>query len=193
MATQRFQGRLTAFAGDARDNVPFVKLSIKTKEESTMHPLLSVLQDEDEGIQGAYKWANSPGYGKASFTLTNARTMEVTFDLHTFAATLVSISMSKKATPDLGTIVDYAFNFEKAPAEGDSEFWITYLKQKEDTDTLIPDSLGRLPKAKPLEYAVCLTRMQAEPELPLDAAGAEMEEPKQIEEPQLAEDPEAEI
>lgn len=184
MATQHFQGRLTAFAGDARDNDPFVKLSIKTKEESTMHPLLSAFQDEDEGIQGAYKWANSPGYGKASFTLTNPRSMEIAFDLHTFAATLVSISMSKKATPDLGTIVDYAFNFEKAPAPGDSEFWITYLKQKEDTDDLVPDALGRVPKAKPLEYDVCLTRTQVEPELPLDAADAGMAEPGQIEEPE---------
>lgn len=169
MNMQHFMGRLTAFAGDARDNDPFVKMTIKTKEESVMHPLLSTLQGEDEGIEGACKWANSPGYGKASFTLTSPITMEVTFDIHTSVATLVSISMSKKATPDLGTIVDYAFNFEKSPAEGDSEFWITYLKQKEDPESLVPDALGRTPKARALEYDVCLTLVQGEKVPALDA------------------------
>lgn len=154
MSTQTFNGRLTAFAGDASENVPFCKLTIKTKEESTMHPLLSVLQDQDEGIEGAYKWANSPGYGKASFMLTNSLTMNVRFDSFAFPATLVSISMSKRAAPDLGTTVEYAFNFEKIPAEEGAQFWMSYLKQKEDPESLIPDATGRIPKAKALEYSV---------------------------------------
>lgn len=156
MIRQSFNGRLTAFAGDARDNDPFYKLTIKTKEESTLHPLLRPLIEQDEGIDGAHKWANSPGYGKASFTLTTPLQMQVDFDssAFTFNVTLVSISMSKKATEDLGTIVEYAFNFEKSPAEEDSRFWMSYLKQKEDLDSLVPDALGRVPKAKMLEYSV---------------------------------------
>lgn len=156
MSLLSFNGRLVTFAGDARDNDPFYKLTIKTKEESESHSLLGAFRSKDEGIDGAYKWANSPGYGRASHTLTDPLAVKVNFDIFEFDATLVSITMSKRATPDLGTIVEYAFNLEKTPTEDDSRFWTSYLKQKEDPDTLVPDEAGRVPKAKTLEYSVQL-------------------------------------
>lgn len=157
-----FKGRLTAFAGDARENDPFTKFTIKTREESTMHGLLSAFLDKDEGIEDAYKWANSPGYGKATATLTNALKVQMEFDTYEFPATLVSIAMTKKATADIGTIVEYAFNLEKNPADEDTVFWTAYLKRKENPEELEPDLLGRMPKPKPLEYHVSFS-VDAEP------------------------------
>lgn len=157
-----FQGRLAAFAGDARDNVPFCKVSIKVKEEGSRHPLLETIRDDDEGIDGACRWANAPGYGKASFTLTDRLPMSITFDVFDFKGTLVGISMSKKATNDLGTIVEYSFNFEKDPSDDDCRFWMSYLKQKEDPGTLPVDESGRPPKAKALEFYVVLATVERE-------------------------------
>lgn len=149
-----FEGRLTAFAGDARENDPFCKLTIKTREDSTTHALLSAFRSKDEGIDSAYKWANTPGTSRASFTLTHPLALGVDFDIMSFDAMLVSITMSKRATEDLGTIVEYAFNFEKCPDDDDGRFWMSYLKQKEDASSLVPEENGRMPKPKALEYHV---------------------------------------
>jgi len=179
-----FEGRLTAFAGDARENDPFCKLTIKTREDSTIHALLSAFRSKDEGIDSACKWANTPGTSRASFTLTHPLALGVDFDVMSFDATLVGITMSKRATEDLGTIVEYAFNFEKCPDDDDGRFWMSYLKQKEDASSLVPEENGRMPKPKALEYHVELICMQAAPELPLDMADTGTAEPKQIEEPE---------
>lgn len=161
-----FEGCLTAFAGDARENDPFCKLTIKTKEDSTIHALLNAFRSKDEGIDSAYKWANTPGTSRASFMLTHPLDLGVDFDIFSFKATLVSITMSKRSTEDLGTIVEYAFNFEKCPEDEDSRFWMSYLKQKEDPADLVPEESGRMPKPKALEYHVELRDTGELEELP---------------------------
>ena len=159
-----FEGRLTAFAGDARENDPFCKLTVKTREESTIHSLLQAFRAKDEGVDSAYRWANTPGTSRASFTLTTPLDLGVDFDVVSFNATLVGITMSKRSTEDLGTIVEYAFNFEKCPEEDDNRFWMSYLKQKEDPGTLVPEANGRMPKPKALEYHVELRDASASEE-----------------------------
>lgn len=155
-----FEGHLTAFAGDARENDPFCKLTIKTKEDSTVHGLLNTFRSKDESIDSAYKWANTPGCSKASFTLTSPLKVGVDFDTVSFGATLVSIAMSKRATADLGTVVEYAFNFEKDPDSQDTSFWMSYLKRKEEEDALEEGA-----KAKVLEYHVELADISKPEEL----------------------------
>ena len=68
--------------------------------------------------------------------------------------------MSKRATADLGTVVEYAFNFEKDPDGQDTSFWMSYLKRKEEEDALEEGA-----KAKVLEYHVELADISKPEEL----------------------------
>lgn len=142
---QEFTGSLTKFAGAMKDNVPFVKMSIKAKEFGALKAILSPFQEADDGLAGAYNFVKSTGHGNAKYPLVDALHVKVTFDSMEFNAFIVSVSIKKKMDCDAGDCVEYIFDMETDANENTTKFWSSYLNIKDiDNDSELEESVDGL-------------------------------------------------
>ena len=131
---KKFNGYLTSYRPDIKDGVPFIKFSITAKESGAGKSILNDMQVMDAGLDGAYNFVNSTGYGQAKYTLDTPYALNVTFDMIEFKADLISVSVKKKIDKDIGDCAEYIFTFSMAPHNDDNKFWCSYLKVKEHQD-----------------------------------------------------------
>lgn len=128
---KEFSGYLSAFVPATKDNVPFVKFSIKTSESGAGKHLLDGTQDLDNAFSSVKDFVTNKGYGNTKCDLDDPLRVNVSFALFSYEAFLVSISVKKKVDRELGDVAEYTFNFEKDPSNDDTQFWSSHLKVKE--------------------------------------------------------------
>lgn len=131
---QTFTGSLTKCEAKMKDNVPYVKLSIKAKEFGATKAMLSPFQEADDGLEGAYNFVKSTGHGTSKYPLVDVLPLHVTFDVMSFEADLVSISIKKKVDKEGGECVEYSFELETDPTEDTTKLWSSYLNIKDVED-----------------------------------------------------------
>lgn len=131
---KEFSGYLSAFTPATKDNVPYVKLSIRTSENGAGKHLLDGTQDFDNALSSLKDFATSKGYGNTKCDLDEPLRVKLDFDSFSYEAFLMSISVKKKVDKELGDVAEYTFNFEKGPSEDDTKFWSSYLKVKETAE-----------------------------------------------------------
>ena len=128
---KEFSGYLSAFTPATKDNVPFVKFSIKTSESGAGKHLLDGTQDLDNAFASVKNFVTNKGYGNTKCDLDDPLRVNVAFASFSYEAFLVSISVKKKVDRELGDVAEYTFNFEKDPKNDDTQFWTSHLKVKE--------------------------------------------------------------
>ena len=128
---KEFSGYLSAFTPATKDNVPFVKFSIKTSESGAGKHLLDGTQDLDNAFASVKNFVTNKGYGNTKCDLDDPLRVNVAFTSFSYEAFLVSISVKKKVDRELGDVAEYTFNFEKDPKPDDTQFWTSHLKVKE--------------------------------------------------------------
>lgn len=128
---KEFSGYLSAFTPATKDNVPFVKFSIKTIESGAGKHLLDGTQDLDNAFASVKNFVTNKGYGNTKCDLDDPLRVNVAFASFSYEAFLVSISVKKKVDRELGDVAEYTFNFEKDPKPDDTQFWTSHLKVKE--------------------------------------------------------------
>lgn len=128
---KEFSGYLSAFTPATKDNVPFVKFSIKTSESGAGKHLLDGTQDIDNAFASVKNFVTNKGYGNTKCDLDDPLRVNVAFASFSYEAFLVSISVKKKVDRELGDVAEYTFNFEKDPKPDDTQFWTSHLKVKE--------------------------------------------------------------
>lgn len=128
---KEFSGYLSAYSPATKDNVPYVKLSIKATESGADKHLLYGTDELDSAFANAKRFTSSKGYGNTKYDLDDPLRVKLGFGAFTYDAFLVSIAVKKKVDKELGDIAEYTFNFEKDPCEDDTKFWSSYLKVKE--------------------------------------------------------------
>ena len=128
---KEFSGYLSAFTPATKDNVPFVKFSIKTSESGAGKHLLDGTQDLDNAFASVKNFVTNKGYGNTKCDLDDPLRVNVAFASFSYEAFLVSISVKKKVDRELGDVAEYTFNFEKGPKPDDTQFWTSHLKVKE--------------------------------------------------------------
>lgn len=128
---KEFSGYLSAFTPATKDNVPFVKFSIKTSESGVGKHLLDGTQDLDNAFASVKNFVTNKGYGNTKCDLDDPLRVNVAFASFSYEAFLVSISVKKKVDRELGDVAEYTFNFEKDPKPDDTQFWTSHLKVKE--------------------------------------------------------------
>lgn len=128
---KEFSGYLSAFTPATKDNVPFVKFSIKTSESGAGKHLLDGTQDLDNAFASVKNFVTNKGYGNTKCDLDDPLRVNVAFASFSYEAFLVSISVKKKVDRELGDVAEYTFNFEKDPKPYDTQFWTSHLKVKE--------------------------------------------------------------
>jgi hypothetical protein len=131
---KEFSGYLSAFTPAIKDNVPFVKFSIKTSESGAGKHLLDGTQDLDNAFSSVKDFVTNKGYGNTKCDLDDPLRVNVTFASFSYEAFLVSIAVKKKVDKELGDVAEYTFNFEKDPKNDDTQFWSSHLKVKETDD-----------------------------------------------------------
>lgn len=132
---KEFSGCLSAFSPAVKDNVPYVKLSVKTTETGADKHLLYGTEDIDNAFASLKNFVANKGYGNTKCGLDNPLRVKLTFASFTFDAYLVSIAVKKKVDKEVGDMAEYTFNFEKDPNDADTKFWASHLKVKDDDDT----------------------------------------------------------
>lgn len=128
---KEFSGYLSAFTPATKDNVPYVKFSVKTSEIGAGKHLLDGTQDIDNALASVKEFVTNKGYGNTKCELDDPLRVKLTFASFSYDAFLVSISVKKKVDKDLGDVAEYTFNFEKDPCDEDTKFWASHLKVKE--------------------------------------------------------------
>lgn len=128
---KEFSGYLSAFTPATKDNVPYVKFSVKTIESGAGKHLLDGTQDIDNALASVKEFVTNKGYGNTKCDLDDPLRVKVTFASFSYDAFLVSISVKKKVDKEVGDVAEYTFNFEKGPSYGDTKFWASHLKVKE--------------------------------------------------------------
>lgn len=128
---KEFSGYLSAFTPATKDNVPYVKFSIKTCESGAGKHLLDGTQDIDNALASVKEFVTNRGYGNTKCDLDDPLRVKVTFASFSYDAFLVSISVKKKVDKEVGDVAEYTFNFEKDPSDEDTKFWASHLKVKE--------------------------------------------------------------
>ena len=128
---KEFSGYLSAYSPATKDNVPYVKLSVKATEAGADKHLLYGTDELDSAFANAKRFTLSKGYGNTKYDLDDPLSVKLGFGAFTYNAFLVSIAVKKKVDKELGDIAEYTFNFEKDPCEDDTKFWSSYLKVKE--------------------------------------------------------------
>lgn len=128
---KEFSGYLSAFTPATKDNVPYVKFSVKTSESGAGKHLLDGTQDIDNALACVKEFVTNKGYGNTKCDLDDPLRVKVTFASFSYNAFLVSISVKKKVDKDVGDVAEYTFNFEKDPCDEDTQFWASHLKVKE--------------------------------------------------------------
>lgn len=131
---KEFSGYLSAFTPAIKDNVPFVKFSIKTSESGAGKHLLDGTQDLDNAFSSVKDFVTNKGCGNTKCDLDDPLRVNVTFASFSYEAFLVSIAVKKKVDKELGDVAEYTFNFEKDPKNDDTQFWSSHLKVKETDD-----------------------------------------------------------
>ena len=131
---KEFSGYLSAFTPAIKDNVPFVKFSIKTSESGAGKHLLDGTQELDNAFSSVKDFVTNKGYGNTKCDLDDPLRVNVTFASFSYEAYLVSIAVKKKVDKELGDVAEYTFNFEKDPKNDDTQFWSSHLKVKETDD-----------------------------------------------------------
>lgn len=128
---KEFSGYLSAYSPATKDNVPYVKLSVKAVETGADKHLLHDTDELDSAFANAKRFTSSKGYGNTKYDLDDPLRVKLVFGAFTYKAFLVSLAVKKKVDKELGDIAEYTFNFEKDPCEDDTKFWSSYLKVKE--------------------------------------------------------------
>ena len=128
---KEFSGYLSAFTPATKDNVPFVKFSIKTSESGAGKHLLDGTQEIDNAFASVKDFVTNKGYGNTKCDLDDPLRVKVTFASFSYDAFLMSIAVKKKVDKELGDVAEYTFNFEKDPCNDDTQFWSSHLKVKE--------------------------------------------------------------
>lgn len=128
---KKFSGYLSAFTPATKDNVPYVKFSVKTSESGAGKHLLDGTQDIDNALASVKEFVTNKGYGNTKCDLDDPLRVKVTFASFSYDAFLVSISVKKKVDKEVGDVAEYTFNFEKDPSDEDTKFWASHLKVKE--------------------------------------------------------------
>lgn len=131
---KEFSGCLSAFSPAVKDNVPYVKVSIKTTETGADKHLLYGTEDIDNAFASLKNFVANKGYGNTKCDLDDPLRVKLTFASFTFDAYLVSIAVKKKVDKEVGDMAEYTFNFEKDPNDADTKFWASHLKAKDDDD-----------------------------------------------------------
>lgn len=131
---KEFSGCLSAFSPAVKDNVPYVKLSVKTTETGADKHLLYGTEDIDNAFGSLKNFVANKGYGNTKCGLDNPLRVKLTFASFTFDAYLVSIAVKKKVDKEVGDMAEYTFNFEKDPNDADTKFWASHLKVKDDDE-----------------------------------------------------------
>lgn len=131
---KEFSGCLSAFSPAVKDNVPYVKLSVKTTETGADKHLLYGTEDIDNAFASLKNFVANKGYGNTKCGLDNPLRVKLTFASFTFDAYLVSIAVKKKVDKEVGDMAEYTFNFEKDPNDADTKFWASHLKVKDDDE-----------------------------------------------------------
>lgn len=131
---KEFSGCLSAFSPAVKDNVPYVKVSIKTTETGADKHLLYGTEDIDDAFASLKNFVANKGYGNTKCDLDDPLRVKLTFASFTFDAYLVSIAVKKKVDKEVGDMAEYTFNFEKDPNDADTKFWASHLKVKDDDD-----------------------------------------------------------
>lgn len=128
---KEFSGYLSAYSPATKDNVPYVKLSVKTTETGADKHLLYGVDDVDDAFVLLKNFVANKGYGNTKCDLDDPLRVKLTFASFTFDAYLVSIAVKKKVDKEVGDMAEYTFNFEKDPTDEDTKFWASHLKVKE--------------------------------------------------------------
>lgn len=128
---KEFSGYLSAFTPATKDNVPYVKFSVKTSEIGAGKHLLDGTQDIDNALASVKEFVTNKGYGNTKCVLDDPLRVKLTFASFSYDAFLVSISVKKKVDKEIGDVAEYTFNFEKDPCDEDTKFWASHLKVKE--------------------------------------------------------------
>lgn len=128
---KKFSGYLSAFTPATKDNVPYVKFSVKTSESGAGKHLLDGTQDIDNALASVKEFVTNKGYGNTKCDLDDPLRVKVSFASFSYDAFLVSISVKKKVDKEVGDVAEYTFNFEKDPSDEDTKFWASHLKVKE--------------------------------------------------------------
>lgn len=128
---KEFSGYLSAFTPATKDNVPYVKFSVKASESGAGKHLLDGTQDIDNALASVKEFVTSKGYGNTKCDLDDPLRVKLTFASFSYDAFLVSISVKKKVDKEIGDVAEYTFNFEKDPCDEDTKFWASHLKVKE--------------------------------------------------------------
>lgn len=128
---KEFSGYLSAFTPATKDNVPYVKFSVKTSESGAGKHLLDGTQDIDNALASVKEFVTNRGYGNTKCELDDPLRVKLTFASFSYDAFLVSISVKKKVDKEIGDVAEYTFNFEKDPCDEDTKFWASHLKVKE--------------------------------------------------------------
>lgn len=128
---KEFSGYLSAFTPATKDNVPYVKFSVKTSEIGAGKHLLDGTQDIDNALASVKEFVTNRGYGNTKCELDGPLRVKLTFASFSYDAFLVSISVKKKVDKEIGDVAEYTFNFEKDPCDEDTKFWASHLKVKE--------------------------------------------------------------
>lgn len=128
---KEFSGYLSAFTPATKDNVPYVKFSVKTSESGAGKHLLDGTQDIDNALASVKEFVTNKGYGNTKCDLDDPLRVKVTFASFSYNAFLVSIAVKKKVDKEVGDVAEYTFNFEKDPSDEDTKFWASHLKVKE--------------------------------------------------------------
>lgn len=131
---KEFSGYLSAYSPATKDNVPYVKLSVKTTETGADKHLLYGTEEIDNAFASLKNFVANKGYGNTKCGLDDPLRVKLTFASFTFDAYLISIAVKKKVDKEVGDMAEYTFNFEKDPNEEDTKFWSSYLKVKDDDD-----------------------------------------------------------
>lgn len=131
---KEFSGYLSAYSPATKDNVPYVKLSVKTTETGADKHLLYGTEEIDNAFASLKNFVANKGYGNTKCGLDDPLRVKLTFASFTFDAYLISIAVKKKVDKEVGDMAEYTFNFEKDPNEDDTKFWSSYLKVKDDDD-----------------------------------------------------------
>lgn len=131
---KEFSGCLSAFSPAVKDNVPYVKLSVKTTETGADKHLLYGTEDIDDAFASLKNFVANKGYGNTKCDLDDPLRVKLAFASFTFNTYLVSIAVKKKVDKEVGDMAEYTFNFEKDPSDEDTKFWASHLKVKDDDD-----------------------------------------------------------
>lgn len=149
---KNFSGYLSAYSPATKDNVPYVKFSIKTTETGADKHLLYGIEKLDSAFSNAKSFTSSKGYGNTKYDLDDPLHVKVVFGAFTYEAYLVSLSVKKKVDKEVGDVAEYTFNLEKDPNDDDTKFWSSYLKVKETEPK--EDEEGEDGEVSPVDAAI---------------------------------------